>query len=93
MSDQAQRIRRLKELVMSLPSPNLETMRVLFKHLCSIIERREANRMSVQSVAIVFGPTLLKPETESGNLAMFMVFQNQIVEQVLSHYKYIFQDS
>ncbi|XP_075438341.1 rho GTPase-activating protein 27-like isoform X4 [Ascaphus truei] len=93
MSDQAQRIRRLKELVMSLPSPNLETMRVLFKHLCSVIERREANRMSVQSVAIVFGPTLLKPETESGNLAMFMVFQNQIVEQVLSHYKYIFQDS
>ncbi|KAM9296537.1 rho GTPase-activating protein 27-like [Gastrophryne carolinensis] len=91
LGDQNQKIRRLRELVLSLPSPNLETMRLLFRHLCSVIEHKESNRMSVQSVAIVFGPTLLKPEEEgSNNIAMFMVFQNQIVEQVLIHYKYIF---
>ncbi|KAM5135751.1 uncharacterized protein ACMZJ9_018284 isoform 2-T3 [Mantella aurantiaca] len=90
LSDQNQKLRRLKELVLSLPQPNLETMRLLFRHLCSVIEHRESNRMSVQSVAIVFGPTLLRPAEEGGNIAMYMVFQNQIVEQILNQYKSIF---
>ncbi|XP_063315498.1 rho GTPase-activating protein 27 isoform X2 [Pelobates fuscus] len=93
MSDQIQKIRRMKELVQSLPPPNLETMRVLFKHLCSVIEYRESNRMSVQSISIVFGPTLLRPETENGYIAMYMVFQNQIVEHILNQYKNIFNIS
>ncbi|KAM4691299.1 rho GTPase-activating protein 27 [Rhinophrynus dorsalis] len=93
ISDQTQKRKVLKDLVQSLPPPNLETMRLLFRHLCSVIEYREANRMSVQSVAIVFGPTLLRPETEGTNIAMFMVFQNQIVEQILNNYKYIFNVS
>ncbi|XP_073462863.1 uncharacterized protein [Aquarana catesbeiana] len=90
LNDPSQKLRRMKELVLSLPQPNLETMRLLFRHLCSVIEHRESNRMSVQSVAIVFGPTLLKPEEEGGNIAMYMVFQNQIVEHVLNQYKNIF---
>lgn len=48
--------------------------------------------MSVQSVAIVFGPTLLRPASEEGNMAMHMVFQNQVVEHILNHYGYIFPD-
>lgn len=46
--------------------------------------------MTVQNVAIVFGPTLLRPETESANITMFMVFQNQIVEFILNEYERIF---
>ncbi|XP_077109432.1 rho GTPase-activating protein 27 isoform X2 [Ranitomeya variabilis] len=90
ISDQNQKIQRLKDLVLSLPLPNLETMRLLFRHLCSVIEHKDANRMSVQSVAIVFGPTLLRPELEGSNIAMNMVCQNQIVEQILIQYKFIF---
>ncbi|CAJ0960770.1 unnamed protein product [Ranitomeya imitator] len=90
ISDQSQKIRRLKDLVLSLPLPNLETMRLLFRHLCSVIEHKDENRMSVQSVAIVFGPTLLRPELEGSNIAMNMVCQNQIVEQILIQYKFIF---
>ncbi|KAM4622510.1 rho GTPase-activating protein 27-like [Discoglossus pictus] len=93
ITEQNQKSRRIKELVESVPTPNLETMRVLFKHLCRVIEHRESNRMSVQSVAIVFGPTLLRPETEGASIAMYMVFQSQIVEQILLQYKYIFNVS
>ncbi|KAG8430196.1 hypothetical protein GDO86_018262 [Hymenochirus boettgeri] len=93
INDQTQKRKRLKELVQSLPAVNLETMQFLFRHLCSVIERREANRMSIQSVAIVFGPTLLRPNTEGANIAMYMVFQNQIVEQILTQYKFIFNES
>lgn len=90
LSDQSQKIQRLKDLVLSLPPTNLETMRLLFRHLCSVIEHKDSNRMSVQSVAIVFGPTLLRPELEGSNIAMNMVYQNQIVEQILIQYKFIF---
>ncbi|XP_044152712.1 rho GTPase-activating protein 27 isoform X1 [Bufo gargarizans] len=89
-SDQSQKIQRLKELVLSLPKPNLETMKLLFRHLCSVIQHKDSNRMSVQSVAIVFGPTLLRSEQEGINIAMYMVYQNQIVEQILVNYKFIF---
>lgn len=46
--------------------------------------------MSFQSMAIVFGPTLLRPEVESGNMAVHMVFQNQIVELILNKYNEVF---
>ncbi|XP_078501138.1 rho GTPase-activating protein 27 isoform X3 [Lissotriton helveticus] len=93
MSDPKAQVEYLKELVQSLPPPNHETMKALFQHLCRIIERRDENRMSVKSVAIVFGPTLLKKEMEMGNIAIHMVFQNQIVEQILSNCNYIFAES
>lgn len=46
--------------------------------------------MTTQSVAIVFGPTLLRPETETLNMAFNMVYQNQIVELILLEYENIF---
>lgn len=56
-----------------------------------VIDHGEANRMTTQSVAIVFGPTLLRPETETGNIAVHMVYQNQIVELILIEYESIFE--
>uniref|UniRef100_A0A8C0HE64 Rho GTPase activating protein 27 n=1 Tax=Chelonoidis abingdonii TaxID=106734 RepID=A0A8C0HE64_CHEAB len=91
--DQAKRSRCIRDLVCSLPEVSHDTMKVLFQHLCRVIDYKEQNRMSVQSVAIVFGPTLLRPETEEVNMAMHMVFQNQIVEHILNQYSYIFPDS
>lgn len=79
------------DLIQSLPAPNHDTMKLLFGHLHRVIEYGQDNRMTVQNVAIVFGPTLLRPEMESGNIAMHMVFQNQIVEFVLNEYNYLFQ--
>lgn len=55
-----------------------------------VVEHGETNRMTTQSVAIVFGPTLLRPETETGNIAVHMIYQNQIVELILLEYESIF---
>ncbi|XP_065805824.1 rho GTPase-activating protein 27 isoform X2 [Labrus bergylta] len=81
------------ELVRTLPAPNHDTMKLLFGHLYKLIQHGEDNRMTVQNVAIVFGPTLLRPEMESSNIAMHMVFQNQIVEFILNEYEHIFYSS
>lgn len=62
----------------------------LSRVLHRVIDHGEENRMTNQSVAIVFGPTLLRPETETWNMAVHMVYQNQIVELILLEYENIF---
>ncbi|XP_054847299.1 rho GTPase-activating protein 12 isoform X5 [Eublepharis macularius] len=85
-----QRVPAVRELIKQLPKPNQDTMQVLFRHLKRIVENGEKNRMTYQSIAIVFGPTLLKPEKETCNIAVHTVYQNQIVELILLELNSIF---
>lgn len=89
MSEYSQRVSYTRDLVRNLPLPNHDTMEVLFRHLRKVIDHTEWNRMSLQSMAIVFGPTLLRPQEES-NITMHMVFQNQIVELILKEFNEFF---
>lgn len=84
------RVQGVRDLIKQLPKPNQDTMQALFKHLKHVVETGEKNRMTFQSLAIVFGPTLLKPEHETGNIAIHTVYQNQIVELILLEYSSIF---
>ncbi|ROL53938.1 Rho GTPase-activating protein 27 [Anabarilius grahami] len=88
--DYYSKISHMRNVVRSLPAPNRDTMEALFSHLRKVIQHGDENRMTVQNVAIVFGPTLLKPEVESANIATYMVFQNQIVEFLLNEFESIF---
>lgn len=88
--DPRQRVTAVKELIRQLPKPNQDTMQILFRHLKRVIENGEKNRMTYQSIAIVFGPTLLKPERETGNIAVHTVYQNQIVELILLELSTVF---
>ncbi|XP_058649918.1 rho GTPase-activating protein 27, partial [Onychostoma macrolepis] len=88
--DYYNKIAHMRNVVRSLPLPNRDTMEALFSHLRKVIQHGDENRMTVQNVAIVFGPTLLKPEVETANIATYMVFQNQIVEFLLNEFESIF---
>ncbi|XP_061584224.1 rho GTPase-activating protein 9 [Cololabis saira] len=55
-----------------------------------VLERSDSNRMTTQNIGIVFGPTLLRPERDNGNMAVNMVYQNQAVELILSEFDHIF---
>ncbi|XP_005491439.2 rho GTPase-activating protein 15 [Zonotrichia albicollis] len=90
IQDNATRIKCIRSLVKKLPRPNYETMKILFQHLQKIAAKESVNLMSTQSLGIVFGPTLLRPEKETGNMAVHMLYQNQIVELMLSEYSKIF---
>uniref|UniRef100_A0A8B9H422 Rho GTPase activating protein 12a n=1 Tax=Astyanax mexicanus TaxID=7994 RepID=A0A8B9H422_ASTMX len=90
ISEFNQKVQAVKDKVKQLPRPNHDTMQALFKHLRKVIDHGEKNRMTTQSVAIVFGPTLLRPEIETLNMAVHMVYQNQIVELILLEYETIF---
>ena len=48
-----------------------------------VMECSESNRMHAQNLAIVWGPNLMWPKYETGNIAIQMVHQNQITEFLL----------
>ncbi|KAM3608351.1 uncharacterized protein V6R79_023612 [Siganus canaliculatus] len=84
------KVEAVKKLVQELPRPNQDTMKVLFSHLHRVLEFSRKNLMSTQGLSIVFGPTLMWPELDSGNMAVNMVYQNQIVEFMLIESRQIF---
>uniref|UniRef100_S4RGZ5 Rho GTPase activating protein 27 n=1 Tax=Petromyzon marinus TaxID=7757 RepID=S4RGZ5_PETMA len=91
IKDYAEKIRCMGKLIAILPPTNRETMKLLFNHLATrVVAHGKTNRMSVQNLAIVFGPTLLRPEQEVGHFAVHMVYQNQIVEHILTEHKTFF---
>ncbi|XP_061186158.1 rho GTPase-activating protein 15-like isoform X5 [Saccostrea echinata] len=85
------RLKAVRDLINTLPKYNYETLKFLLAHLCKVIEHSKENRMQVHSVAIVFGPTLIWPETVTPNLAANMIYQSRIVEYCLLEYRNIFR--
>ncbi|GIY84234.1 rho GTPase-activating protein 12 [Caerostris darwini] len=90
LPDASSKLEALKRLVHKMPEPNHETLRVLLEHLLRVTEYHKQNRMQVQNLAIVFGPTLMWPEQVSANIALDMMHQNRIVEFLLLEYNAIF---
>lgn len=52
---------------------------------------KEFNRMHIPNLAIVFGPTLMWPETESTNMAIDLMQQNMVIEALLVDFDNIFK--
>ncbi|KAM8933608.1 rho GTPase-activating protein 15 [Pelodytes ibericus] len=88
--DQDARVKAMRNLVQELSPSIHDTMKTLFEHLTKIVRNAAVNLMSTQSLGIVFGPTLLRPEKDCGNMAVLMVYQNQIVELMLMEFENIF---
>uniref|UniRef100_A0A8C6EED1 Rho-GAP domain-containing protein n=1 Tax=Moschus moschiferus TaxID=68415 RepID=A0A8C6EED1_MOSMO len=65
--------------IKQLPKSNQDTVQILFRDLKRVIQNAGKNQMTYQSIVIVFGPSLLKPEKETGNIAVHTVYQNQII--------------
>ncbi|XP_004547744.2 rho GTPase-activating protein 9 isoform X2 [Maylandia zebra] len=93
MSDYMDKIDRLKCLVLNMPPPNHDTLQFMCRHLKRVLEQSETNRMTTQNIGIVFGPTLMRPERDNGNMAVNMVYQNQAVELILTEFDHIFGTS
>ncbi|XP_029990031.1 rho GTPase-activating protein 15 isoform X7 [Sphaeramia orbicularis] len=90
MADHMDKVDRLKCLVLNMPPPNHDTLLFMCRHLKRVLEHSDTNRMTTQNIGIVFGPTLMRPERDNGNMAVNMVYQNQAVELILSEYEHIF---
>ncbi|KAG9288682.1 hypothetical protein G9A89_004301 [Geosiphon pyriformis] len=60
IEDPKRRVIALHERVNLLPDPNYSTLNYLMGHLDKVVANQKINKMGVQNLAIVFGPTLLR---------------------------------
>ncbi|XP_034389544.1 rho GTPase-activating protein 9 isoform X5 [Cyclopterus lumpus] len=90
MSDYMDKVDRLKCLVLNSLLRTKTPLQFMCCHLKRVLEQSGSNRMTTQNIGIVFGPTLMRPERDNGNMAVNMVYQNQAVELILSEFDHIF---
>lgn len=91
LPEYSDKVEAMWQQVRSLPRPNHDTLKFILEHLKRILEHSETNRMTTQNIGIVFGPTLMRPEKEIfSNIAVNMVYQNQVVELLLTAFDSIF---
>ncbi|KAL7989888.1 hypothetical protein Chor_012554 [Crotalus horridus] len=56
-----------------------------------VMDHSDTNRMTTQNIGIVFGPTLLRHERDVASLIEDMIYQNQVVEMLLTEFASIFE--
>ncbi|XP_065834598.1 uncharacterized protein [Oscarella lobularis] len=55
---------RIMEIVSRLPEKNQSVLNVLMRHLTLVAQNETINKMPVHNLAVVFGPTLIRPKPE-----------------------------
>ena len=60
-------------------------------YLCRVVEFGSVNKMQATNVAIVFGPTVMRAETDSLEMATLMPVQNGIMEIMVNEFETMFR--
>jgi hypothetical protein len=83
--ERSERLTALKVLLQAIPSGHLSTLNYLCEHLLRVAEQSASNKMAVNNVAIVFGPTLVRKNAPTmDNIIKDTPFQSGIVEEILT---------
>ncbi|KAJ3212462.1 hypothetical protein HDU82_001313 [Entophlyctis luteolus] len=94
-SDECNRLISIHELVNQLNDAHYSTLQVLIGHLHNVQQLEAENRMGVQNLAIVWGPTLLDsphdPMVAGGFDPSELRLQSKVVETILANYGRIFE--
>ncbi|ORY04910.1 RhoGAP-domain-containing protein [Basidiobolus meristosporus CBS 931.73] len=93
IDDYDTRLITIKNLVSALPKPNYILLKRLIEHLEMITDYEDINHMYASNLAIVFGPTLIRPPpgplcfaTSMANLGQ----QQALVKNLILQYHWIF---
>lgn len=98
--ERSAKLATFEQLVRELPVPNQDTLRFLLEHLLRVTQYSSENRMHIQNLAIVFGPTLLAPADQrtssavaasTRNIALDTMQQNQVIEFILVEFDALFR--
>ncbi|KAG1683876.1 Rho GTPase-activating protein 15 [Nymphon striatum] len=85
-----EKMKAITPALFCLPQVNFETLKFLLQHLLRVTQYSHENRMHVQNLAIVFGPTIMGADSESADLVVDMMHQNQIFEFILLEFEAIY---
>ncbi|ESO08898.1 hypothetical protein HELRODRAFT_74384 [Helobdella robusta] len=89
ISDHEKKLLKLKSLLVELPITNRETFKFLANHLHRIAENEPENKMNAHNLAIMFGPSLVHPQSDdpqnelTNQMIADMNLQTHIVELII----------
>lgn len=63
ITTQSTRIEHLQKCLLELPRVHRDVLEFLLFHLRRVVEREKENLMTSQNVAVVFAPTIMRPES------------------------------
>lgn len=84
INDAKEKSDKFFELLSQLPQVNYDTLELTIKHLHSVQENHTDNLMTTKNLAMVFGPTLMRDEDGSRELAD-MSYKNAVIEYLITH--------
>ncbi|KAF9206354.1 hypothetical protein BGZ49_002599 [Haplosporangium sp. Z 27] len=94
LGDYDERLLTMKDLIRTLPAPNYLLLKRIIEHLERVTDFEEINHMYATNLAIVFGPTLLRPGGSSADsFATSMKnlgHQQNIVRNLILQYHWLF---
>ncbi len=83
-AEREQRIESMRAAINDLPTRHRDCLEVLMFHLARVVEREKENLMTSLNVAVVFAPTIMRPESvtremsdmPAKNMAMQFLIEN-----------------
>lgn len=91
--DSGSRLLKLRKVLRELPPINFQTFQFLAQHLRHVVEHEQVNKMDAHNLAIIFGPTLIRPYDNSVvTMVSDMNDQCRVVESIILHSDWFFGD-
>nr|DBA22396.1 TPA: hypothetical protein GDO54_013427 [Pyxicephalus adspersus] len=93
LENSSERMKRLRKLIQELPVYYYETLRFLVRHLKTVADHSEKNKMEPRNLALVFGPTLVRTsEDNMTDMVTHMPDRYKIVETLIQHSDWFFNE-
>ncbi|KAJ7152811.1 rho GTPase activating protein 22 [Mycena filopes] len=87
------RLTSIRNVVQGLPRPHFDLLRRVSEHLDRVADFEESNQMTVEGLAIVFSPNLLRPPKENFTLILAnMAHTHKLVKALITHFHVIFDE-
>ena len=92
-----QKLKEFNRILYYLPPTNRECIKVLIKHLARVTQMEKQNKMSVENVAKIFGPTMMHYGKDIGRMANLkpndILSQGQVVAFIIENFHRLFNIS
>lgn len=84
---------KIRDLVNRLPTPNRFTLQYIMAYAAKVAAMHTVNLMTPKNLAVVFGPTILRPREETIATAANSEATNFVCETLIINYKSMFEDT
>ena len=95
LQEEQPKMKEFNRILYKLPATNRDCVKFLIKHLSRVTQMEKQNKMSVDNVAKIFGPTLLHYGKDVARMASLnpndIMTQGDIVAFIIENYQQVFK--